>query len=117
MPESRRQYSAEFKARVAIDAVRGDRSIVEIAEANGVRPNQVALWRKKLTDEVASLFTDKRLGPSKHKRNKMQVREQLYREIGELAVELGRQRMRGISQASDSDRSARRGVHFDTSTR
>jgi len=76
-----------------MEAIRGERAVVDIAEEHGLHPNQVALWRKKLLDGSVSLFEDKRLGPLKHKRTKETMNENLYREIGQLAVEIARGRV------------------------
>ena len=100
MPESRKKYSAEFKAAVALEAIRAQSSVAQIADDNGIRSDQVIMWRKKLTDEAASLFKDKRLGPCNHKATKEAVLEQFYREIGKLAVDLGRQNVRSGSRGA-----------------
>jgi transposase-like protein len=87
---TRKRYSAEIKAQVAIDAIRGDRSVSDIADEHGVRPDQVIVWRKQLISNAVSLFQDRRLLPHQEKPHVRARSERLYREIGELAVELAR---------------------------
>jgi transposase len=112
MSETRKQYSAEFKAAVAIDAVRGERSVTQIAGDHGIRSHQVIMWRKKLTDEAASLFKDKRIGPCNHKATKEAMWEQVYKEVGKLAVDLGRQQTRSRPHnALRTVRQMRRTIH------
>ena len=114
MEETKKRYSAEVKARIAIDAIRGDRSISDIAEEHGVRPNQVNLWRKQLINNAANLFQDSRLGPHKDKPHIRARSERLYREIGELAVELARghlqtRTIRGLTERTVEPASAEYG--------
>ena len=47
MKRSRRNHSAKFKARVALEALRGDATLTELASRHGVHANQIALWRKQ----------------------------------------------------------------------
>jgi transposase-like protein len=93
---SRQRYSAEFKAAIAFEAVRGTRSPREIAEQHSIDPRQVNLWKKQLMAGAISLFQDKRLGPQSEKPRAHARSERIYREIGELAVELARGRVRRL---------------------
>ena len=52
----RRNHSAAFKAKVALDAVKGDRTIAEVAQKHDVHPNQVTEWRRQLLDRAADVF-------------------------------------------------------------
>ena len=52
----RRNYSAEFKAKVALAAVRGDRTLSELASQFDVHPNQITQWKTQLLDRAAQLF-------------------------------------------------------------
>ena len=63
MSETRRKiFSGEFKAKVALEAIRGIRTVNEIGREFGVHPTQVGLWKKELLDQAGSLFDAKR-GP------------------------------------------------------
>lgn len=60
--KKRKVHSAEFKARVGIDAVRGVRTIIEIAESHGVHPVMVSQWKNEILARAGTLFEGKR-GP------------------------------------------------------
>jgi len=81
----RRSFTAEFKARCALEAIRGERSLSELASKYEVHPNQIRQWKKTLLAGVPEVFSDKR-------RRKEQSDEgekaRLYEEIGRLKVEL-----------------------------
>lgn len=52
----RRNHSATFKAKVALDAVKGDKTIAEVAQKHDVHPNQVTEWRRQLLERAADVF-------------------------------------------------------------
>jgi transposase-like protein len=54
--KKRTQYSNEFKAKVAIDAIRGEKTIQELAQTHEVHPNMINLWKKKLVEGASSAF-------------------------------------------------------------
>lgn len=88
MPRIRKHYGADFKARVALEAVRGERTISEIASSHGVHPNQVTQWKKLLEGEASALFADKRIKEACAAADQAAVQDRLYRQIGELTMEL-----------------------------
>jgi transposase-like protein len=88
MPRIRKHYSAEFKARVALEAIRGERTISEIASTHSVHPNQVTQWKKLLEGEASALFGDKRVKDVCAAADQAAVQDRLYRQIGELTMEL-----------------------------
>jgi transposase-like protein len=83
--QKRKVHSPELKAKVGLEAVRGLKTINEIAQEYGVHPVQVGQWKKAIQEQAKSLFEGKR-GPKpvvEHQRP-----EQLYSEIGKLKMEL-----------------------------
>lgn len=81
----RKQYSAQFKAKVALEALRGHKSTNEIASEHGIHPTQLAQWKKQLVEELPSLFSDKR---AKSTQEDQALKDRLYQQIGQLQVEL-----------------------------
>jgi transposase len=86
MSESKRKnFTGEFKAKVALEAIRGIKTVNEIGQEFGVHPTQVGMWKKELQEEASSLFDAKR-GPEPA--DPSASPERLYSEIGRLKMEL-----------------------------
>jgi len=81
----RRSHDAAFKARVALEAIRGEKTIAQVAAEYGVHPNQIRQWRQKLLDELPQLFSDRRKSAEK---DGEELQDELYRQIVQLKVEL-----------------------------
>ncbi len=78
----RRNHAAVFKAKVALDAVRGDKTIAEIAQKYDVHPNQVSDWRRQLLDRAADVF-----GGAPVPSEPLVDLKALHAKIGQLALE------------------------------
>jgi len=78
-------YGPDFKSKVGLEAIRGVKTINEIAQEFGVHPGQVSQWKKEILDGAQSLFQGKR-GPKPV--NEHSEPDRLYGEIGRLKMEL-----------------------------
>ena len=85
MKKQRRKHTAEFKARIALEAIRGIDTINEIAAKYEVHPVQVGNWKKDLLDRVPELF--ERKNAAKNKDEELE-RAQLDRKVGQLSMEV-----------------------------
>lgn len=86
MKRKRRHLTAEFKARVAAEALKGEQSIQQIAQENDIAPSQVSAWKKDLEDHMASIF--ERKNTTDHNAERQERRTaQLERKIGQLLIE------------------------------
>jgi len=86
MSETKRKiFTGEFKAKVALEAIRGIKTVNEIGREFGVHPTQVGMWKKELQAQAFSLFDGKR-GPKPA--DPCASPERLYSEIGRLKMEL-----------------------------
>jgi transposase-like protein len=84
MGRKRRVFGSSFKAKVALAAVRGDKTTAELASEHQVHASQVAAWKQQLLDQAAELFEDGR-----RKRHEEAAQEQeLYEQIGRLKMEV-----------------------------
>ena len=80
----RQQYEAAFKAKVALEAVKGEKTVAQIASEFGVHPNQVRKWKDQLLSMLPELFSDRR---KKREEDRDELEAELFRQIGQLRVE------------------------------
>jgi transposase-like protein len=85
MKGTRKKHNAGFKAKVALAAIKGDRTIAELASEFGVHPNQIYTWKKQLLDGAANVFEGGNTA-AEGTTSEAQV-DLLYRQIGQLKVE------------------------------
>ena len=85
MKSKRRNHSAQFKAKVALAAAKGDKTIAELAGQYEVHPNQITKWKKQLIESLPEIFSRCR---QKDRRRQDELTEHLYQQIGQLKVEL-----------------------------
>ncbi len=83
MPK-RRTFTAAFKSRVAMEALRGDRTVQQIAARHQLHPNQVSQWKRTASERLAELF-ERGAGPGQDERE-AEIRK-LHEKIGQLVVE------------------------------
>ena len=81
----RRSFSAEMKARIALEAIKGQKTIQEIASHYGVHPSQVTQWKRQVVEALPELFADRRSRPDS---SDEALKAELYQQIGQLQVEL-----------------------------
>jgi transposase len=80
---TRRNHSPAFKAKVALAAVRGDRTLAELAEHFDVHPNQIQDWKQKLVTKAETVFGGSVAAAADHE----QVQQRLHAKIGQLTME------------------------------
>lgn len=81
----RRGHDAAFKARVALEALKGEKTMAQLSSEFGVHASQIRQWRQKLLEEVPNVFSDRR---RKQEKEGEEMTSELYRQIGQLKVEL-----------------------------
>ena len=87
MTKSRKKFDAGFKAKVALEALREDSTVPELAKRHGVHPNQIYGWKKLLVDNVASLFARGVGAAGDGEEERERETAKLYSKVGQLTVE------------------------------
>jgi transposase len=85
MSNKRKQYSPAFKAKVALDAVRGEKTVSELASGYSLHPTVINNWKRQLLEGASDLFESPRKPPAEASQQ-AQI-DELYRQIGQLKVE------------------------------
>jgi transposase len=68
--QTRQKHSAAFKAKVALAAIKGDRTVAELASEFGIHPSQIHAWKKALLDGAAGVFENARIARTRPPRRK-----------------------------------------------
>lgn len=85
MTRKRKKYSSQFKFKVALEAVKGQQTLNEIASQHSVHPNQVSSWKKQLLEEGEAVFGQDAVRQLKDQESR---EAELYEQIGRLKMEL-----------------------------
>jgi transposase-like protein len=81
MANKRKQYSAEFKAKIALEAIKGEKSISEIASQYGVHPTMIHQWKRHLLEGASDLFERGEIAKASEPETQAQI-DELYRQLG-----------------------------------
>ena len=85
MAGKRRRFSAPFKAKVAIEAIKGQRTVAELAGQYQIHPNQITQWKKQLLDAAERVFSVRQAAD---RQQQEELTAKLYQQIGQMKVEL-----------------------------
>jgi transposase len=84
MTGKRKRYSAEFKAKVALEAIRGEMTVAQLAAKHGVHQTMINGWKKQAVEGMAGVFSGKMEALETARESEV---EQLHAKIGQLVVE------------------------------
>lgn len=87
MKGKRRNHSPEFKARVALEALKGLKTVQQIAAENELHPVQVTQWKTQMVEGAAGIF-DRGKGVEQERKGQEAEKERLERKVGQLVVEV-----------------------------
>ena len=85
MKNDRKSYSGEWKAKIALEAIKGQSTINQIASDYKVHPTQIMNWKKQALEQLPEVFSDKR---EKKLQSDEELKSKLYEQIGKLQKEL-----------------------------
>ena len=85
MTKKRRRFSAKFKAKVAVEAIKGVKTIAELSTVYKVHPNQISAWKKQLLVNAPELFPS---GKRRQPKTEEEITAPLYEEIGRLKMDI-----------------------------
>lgn len=80
----KKNHDSKFKARVALEAIKGEKTIVQIASEYKVHPNQVGQWKKQMLEKLPEIFEK---GDRKKEKDTSKEVDELYRQIGHMKIE------------------------------
>ena len=81
----RKRYDAAFKAKVALEAIKEERTLAQLASDYGVHANQIGQWRKQLLEQLPVVFSERKKAGERDREEK---ESELYQQIGQLKVEV-----------------------------
>ena len=81
----RKKYSKGLKARIALDAIKGQKTIAELASEYWVHANKISIWKKQLLDAAPVAFSSRK---DKDDEKKEAERDHLYQKVGQLQIEV-----------------------------
>ena len=82
--KTRRRFAAEFKAKVALEAIKGHQTVAELATKHELHPTQIAAWKREAVEKLAKVFDEK---ASAREQNRDAEVRKLHAKIGQLVVE------------------------------
>ena len=85
MSNVRKQFGKEFKAKVALEALKGLKTTAEISSEFGVHPTQITAWKKQLCEKLPGIFAGK---ASQEDKDKDRLIDELYKQIGQTQTEI-----------------------------
>ena len=86
MTNKRKRYSADFKAKVALEALRGELTTAQLASKHGIHQTMVGEWKKQAMEGLAAVFSDRSVAQDTAKASDAEI-EKLHAKIGQLVVE------------------------------
>ena len=81
---TRRRFSSEFKAKVALEAIKGHETVAELATRHGLHPTQITAWKREAVEKLAQVFDEKN---GARDQNRDAELTKLHAKIGQLVVE------------------------------
>ena len=84
MVSMRKPYEASCKAKVALEAIKGEKTSAQLAGMFGVHPNQISHWKAELLERLPGIFSDRRKGADYDRK---ETKAELYRQIDQVKVE------------------------------
>jgi transposase-like protein len=85
MGDIRKRYGSKFKARVALEAIKGEKTAAELASEYAVHVSQITRWKKRVMASLPDVFSEKH---EKDRADAERLQEELYKQIGRLKVEV-----------------------------
>lgn len=86
MANKRKQYSAQFKAKIALAAIRGEKTVAELASQYEIHPTMINNWKRQLLEGASNIFESSSSTAAVSSDQQAQI-DELYRQIGQLKVE------------------------------